>query len=189
MLKLQNICKKFESLSVLENFSLEIRDSEIVAVTGPSGCGKTTLLNIIAGITKPDSGLIEKNSEKIGYVFQEDRLLPWLNVWENIKLVNKKRSKEEIQHFIDSVSLTGFENYTPDKLSGGMKQRCSIARALNYGASLLLLDEPFSGLDADLRNKLITDLLEINKSQKTAILIVTHNLEEAEALGAKIITI
>jgi len=188
MLKLENISKSFENLNVLHNFSMEISEGEIVAVTGPSGCGKTTLLNIISGILKADSGTITKTHEKTGYVFQDDRLLPWLNVYQNIKLVNEKQTSEQIQHYINLVKLNGFESYTPSQLSGGMKKRCSIARALNYGSSLLLLDEPFSGLDKELKDKLIQDLLEINRTQKTAILLVTHQIEEAQSLGARIIS-
>lgn len=187
MLELTNVCKYFESLTVLKDFSLKIEDNEIAAITGPSGCGKTTLLNIISGIIPADSGSIKNSHSKTGYVFQEDRLLPWLSVWDNIKLVNTKQKPDQIQFLIDLVGLKGFEKALPSQLSGGMKQRCSIARALNYGATLLLLDEPFTGLDAPLRNKLVADLKQINKQRNTTILLVTHHLEEAELLDARII--
>lgn len=187
MLKVQNLNKKFGTLNVINDFSFQVDDGEIVAITGPSGCGKTTLLNIISGLIPPDSGSIQNSEKKVSYVFQEDRLLPWLTVWDNIKLVNDKQNPREIQRLINSVGLNGFEKYMPGRLSGGMKQRCAIARALNYGSKILLLDEPFKGLDQEIKTKILLDIKKINQEHKISILLVTHDLSEAEQLNARII--
>lgn len=189
ILKINNIEKSFDNICVLHNFSMEVEEKEIVCLIGPSGCGKSTLLNIISGLLTPTVGEIERNSTNISYVFQEDRLLPWKNVYENIRIVNEKCSKENCLELIRKVGLQGFEKYYPSELSGGMRQRCSIARAFNYEASLLLMDEPFKSLDYNLRIGMIRYLLEIWNHTEKSIIFVTHEIDEALLLGDRILVL
>ena len=122
LLKIENLTKKFDDLSVIENLNLDINKNEIVAIIGPSGCGKSTLLNIISGIVKKYEGKMHTSKPTIGYVFQEDRLLPWMNVFENVKVVNDNSKDEDILKIIKEVGLNNFEKSYPDTLSGGMRQ-------------------------------------------------------------------
>ncbi|MCR5288976.1 MAG: ATP-binding cassette domain-containing protein [Treponema sp.] len=182
MVTIQNVTKKYNNRTVLKDFSLSIERGKISVLIGPSGCGKSTLLNIIAGLEEIDTGTLcwtHTPPDKIGYVFQEDRLLPWFTVGQNIKAVDSFGNDERVLHYLKAVGLEGFENYYPSELSGGMRQRCAIARALYYGSDFLLMDEPFSSLDYIIRQKLISDTLEISKTEGTTILFVTHDLEEA----------
>ncbi|WP_034328852.1 ABC transporter ATP-binding protein [Alkaliphilus transvaalensis] len=188
-MKLEGVYKSFEEIDVLHNFNLTISDKEITCILGPSGCGKSTLLNVLAGIIKPDEGNIIDQKKKIGYVFQEDRLLPWKTVFENIKLVNKKASSNRIKALIDMVGLNQFENKYPHQLSGGMRQRCSIARAFNFESELLLMDEPFKSLDYDLRINMVKGLVEIWNKWKNTIVFVTHEIDEAILLGHKVVVL
>ena len=189
MLKVIGLKKYYNHRKILSDLSFEVGENEIAAIVGPSGCGKTTMLNIISGLEKEYIGYVEKNSGKIGYVFQEDRILPWLTVAENIKIVNQKGSDKEVQYYIDLVGLNGYEKFYPDELSGGMKQRCAIARALYFGSDFLLMDEPFKSLDYILKQKMLADLLEIHKVQKNSILMVTHDIDEALTVGDKILVL
>lgn len=187
--RLEGIYKKFEEVSVLEDFNLNIPDKKIICILGPSGCGKSTMLNIIANVLTPDSGEVIDPKSKIGYVFQEDRLLPWKSVYENIKLVNKSASNKAIDDLIETVGLKGFESKNPHQLSGGMRQRCSIARAFNYEGDLLLMDEPFKSLDYDLRLSMVTALVDIWNKWKNTVVFVTHELDEALLLGDEIVVL
>lgn len=189
IVKINKIQKKFNDVLVLDDFSMEVKEKEVICIIGPSGCGKSTLLNIISGIIKPEKGKIENNSSKISYVFQEDRLLPWKNVYDNIKIVNKNSLKEECTSLIKKVGLAGFEKYYPSQLSGGMRQRCSIARAFNYKSDLLLMDEPLKSLDYNLRINMINYLLNLWESSNKAIIFVTHEIDEALLLGDKILVL
>ena len=188
-MKLQGIHKSYDDLVVIEDLNLTIEENEITCIVGPSGCGKSTLLNILANILKPDEGKIHEKKEKIGYVFQEDRLLPWKSVYENIKLVNKNANDLKIRELIEIVGLEGFENATPSKLSGGMRQRVSIARAFNFQAEMLLMDEPFKSLDYDLRLNMVNSLVEIWNKWNNSIVFVTHEIDEALLLGNKIVVL
>lgn len=189
MLKVIGLKKYYNHRKILSDLSFEVGENEIAAIVGPSGCGKTTMLNIISGLEKEYIGYVEKNSGKIGYVFQEDRILPWLTVAENIKIVNQKGSDKDVQYYIDLVGLNGYEKFYPDELSGGMKQRCAIARALYFGSDFLLMDEPFKSLDYILKQKMLADLLKIHKVQKNSILMVTHDIDEALTVGDKILVL
>lgn len=187
ILKLIDIQKQFNDVSVLMNFSMQVAKEEIVCIIGPSGCGKSTMLNIISGLIKPSYGEVINKSQNTSYVFQEDRLLPWKNVYGNIQVVNQKSSHEYCMELIQKVGLKGFEGYYPSELSGGMRQRCSIARAFNYEADLLLMDEPFKSLDYNLRIDMIRYLLSLWKSTKKSIVFVTHEIDEALLLGDRIL--
>ncbi|AKL96386.1 ABC-type nitrate/sulfonate/bicarbonate transport system, ATpase component [Clostridium aceticum] len=189
ILQLKKIHKKYKDIQVFNNLSLEIKESEILCIIGPSGCGKSTILNLISGLIKPDEGELMNKSNKIAYVFQEDRLLPWRTVYKNIKLVDQYSSKEEVDELIADMGLKGFENKFPHELSGGMRQRCSIARAFNYQSELLLMDEPFKSLDYDLRKNMLNHLIKLWKKTKNAIVFVTHEIDEALLLGNRIIVL
>ena len=179
MLEIRNLSKDYQGLPVLRNLNIEVKEQEIVAIVGPSGCGKSTLLNLIAGTVKGFEGTIKNHAEKTGYVFQEDRILPWLNVYDNIRIVRQREDGERIHSLIKKMHLDGFESYYPEQLSGGMRQRCGIARAFYFGSELLLMDEPFKSLDVNLRMEMLGYLLELWEEEKTAIVFVTHNIEEA----------
>ena len=189
ILQLQNVSKKINETSIIEDISLKIEKGEIICIVGPSGCGKTTLLRILSGLIQTSSGYLKSEVRKIGYVFQEDRLLPWRTVYDNIKLVNKEASKISCLNLINSVKLNGFEEIFPDKLSGGMRQRCSIARAFFYNAELLLMDEPLKSLDYILRNQMIKYIVKLWENSKTAIVFVTHEIDEALLLGDQVLVL
>lgn len=201
MVKIENLTKEYRYGScVLENFNLEISDEEFLIVLGPSGCGKTTLLNMIAGFVLPSSGSIffngkrvEKPSSQRGVVFQDSNLFPWLNVKKNVlfglnfKKMDKEEASETADYYLRLVGMEEYSNYYPKALSGGMKQRVSIARVLALKPGLLLMDEPFSALDANTREHLQDELLRIQKTYKKTVFYVTHSVEEAAYLGDRVI--
>ena len=189
LLKIENLTKKFGSLSIIEDLNLEINKNEIVAIIGPSGCGKSTLLNIISGLIRKFEGKIHTSKPTIGYVFQEDRLLPWLNVFENVKVVNDNSKDEDVLKIIEEVGLKNFENAYPNTLSGGMRQRCAIARGFNYDCDLLLMDEPFKSLDYNLRIEMLSTLINLWKTSKKSILFITHEIDEAITVASRIIVL
>lgn len=186
-MKLEGVYKSFDEIKVLHDINLSFNEKEITCILGSSGCGKSTLLNIIAGILKPDGGRVTNPNQKVGYVFQEDRLLPWKTVYENIRLVNKKATEKSIMELIGIVGLKGFEKKFPDQLSGGMRQRCSIARAFNFESQLLLMDEPFKSLDYGLRLTMAGSLVDIWSVWNNSVIFVTHEIDEAILLGNKIV--
>ena len=186
MLKLEHISKAFSELQVLKNLSLSVNDREILALIGPSGCGKSTLLHIISGLRQQDSGRVEGADVRLSYMFQSARLLPWRSVWDNIRLVREDEDRAELQNLIHAVGLKGFENYYPAQLSGGMARRCALARCFYYGGELLLMDEPFQGLDYGLRMEMLSMLVSIWNKQKQSILFVTHEIDEALMVASRI---
>lgn len=179
----------------LTDISLEIESGEFVSIIGPSGCGKSTLLKIIGGLEKPTSGeIIYSDPEnKLGFVFQDSVLLPWKNVRENAAfplVIQHKRSPEnerKLDELLQLAGLTEFSTALPRELSGGMKQRVSIVRALSYDAPLLLMDEPFGALDALTRDHLNLELLKIWSKTGKTVLFVTHSIEEATFLSDRVI--
>ncbi len=183
---LENINLKYDNINVLDDFNLNIVENKINCILGPSGCGKTSVLRIIANLEKNYKGSLNLKDDKISYIFQEDRLIPWKTVFENIKIVNDNNDIEEVYKIIESLDLKGFENKYPSQLSGGMKQRCSIGRAFYYDAPILLMDEPFKSLDYDLRLSMVTYLTKLWEKKQNTIILVTHNIEEALLLGHKI---
>lgn len=186
MLKIEKLNKSFDELPVLKDFDLTVDTGEIVALIGPSGCGKTTLLNIISGLSTPDSGIVQRESAKLSYMFQGARLLPWRTVYENIHLVREAAPKEKTMELIRAVGLEGFENYYPAQLSGGMAKRCALARAFHYQGDFLLMDEPFQGLDYGLRMEMLEMLLDIWRDQRRGVLFVTHEIDEALTVATRI---
>ena len=167
-----------------------MESGELLALMGPSGCGKSTLLRLIAGFLKPNDGMIHSDFEKPAFVFQEPRLFPWLTVAENLKAVLPKDApQEQIKEILDLVELRGSEELYPDELSGGMKSRVSLARGLLYGGDLMLLDEPFSALDRDLRLSLATSLRTRLKASHCAAILVTHQEEDAKIFADRIISL
>ena len=186
--QMKNLKKEFQDLVVLDDVSFELQKGEIVCLLGPSGSGKTTLLNIMAGLLLPDAGEC-RVAGKVSYVFQEDRLLPWKNVLENVMFVRSEQEEEKAREILQNLGLIDFCSYFPAQLSGGMKQRAAIARAYYAGGELLLMDEPFQSLDMELRLRLIKDLVGLWEVKKNTILFVTHNLEEAILLGNRILVL
>ncbi len=184
VVSLKKVSKSFGSLRVLENVNLTIHNGESVAVVGKSGCGKTTLLRLIAGLEIPTNGHIERNYSKVGYVFQEDRLIAWKTVYENLAFVCEDEKK--INDTLDLVKLRQFSSYRPNQLSGGMRQRVNLARALVYQPQLLLLDEPFQSLDLLTKVKLVDELSDLFRELKITYIIVTHDVREAVTLAKKI---
>lgn len=176
-MRLNNISKSFEKKHLFKDFSLEIPAGSLVYVTGPSGCGKTTLLNIIAGLEKADSGSCE-GFGKISYLFQEPRLLMWKTVFENIALVS---DSENALKCIEMVGLEKEKNSYPNELSGGQRQRVAIARALAFRSDTILMDEPFQNLDEKLHYRLISDFISLYLKEKRTVIWVSHDSEE-EAL-------
>ena len=201
-LALRNVTRTFEadngSREALENINLEVKPREFLCIVGPSGCGKTTLLRMIAGLDYPTSGEILLDGTPVrgpspdrGMVFQEFSLFPWRTVLKNVefglKIQGKRDTKRIAERYIELVGLTGFEHSFPFQLSGGMKQRVAIARALATEPAILLMDEPFGSVDAQTRNLLQEELLEIWKRTKKTILFVTHSVDEAVYLADRVV--
>ena len=177
---------------VLDDISFDINEQEIVALLGPSGCGKSTILNIISALESPSEGELMLGA-KLGYMFQKDNLLPWRNIFNNVLLgleVTKQKNQESTDYavtLLKKYDLINFKNYYPNELSGGMRQRVSLIRTLVLKPDLLLLDEPFSALDAQTKLTVQNDVFNIIKTEKKSALIVTHDVSEAIALSDKII--
>ena len=173
MIELKNICVKYGDVSVIDSLNFRFEDGSLYGISGASGMGKTTLINVICGLLKPTHGELINTHERHSYVFQDARLFPWMTAFENVACVCKDEQKAK--HFLDLL-LPDCESKYPHELSGGMKQRVSIARALAYDAPLVLLDEPFKGLDTQTKQSTINTVLECIKG-RTAILI-SHSEEE-----------
>jgi len=204
-LEIRNLSQSFarddgSRLVVLENISLEVGDKEFVCILGSSGCGKTTLLRMIAGLDTAESGAIlldaqemHGTSDKVGMVFQEYSLFPWRTVIDNIAfgLEMQGMKKEEryrvAEEYLKLVNLAQFRDSFPSQLSGGMRQRVAVARALALDPSVLLMDEPFGALDAQTRNMLQTELLEIWEKTKKTVIFITHSVDEAVFLADRIV--
>lgn len=191
-----------DTTTVLEDFSLEVADNEFVTVLGPSGCGKTTLLNLFAGLEAPTGGQLYVDGKRIdgpspdrGVIFQQYALFPWQTVLENVSFglrlrgVSKLERERIAQHYLESVGLKGFETSLPKQLSGGMKQRCAIARAYAAQPSVLLMDEPFGALDAMTKMQLQGELLRTWQEDKRTVLFITHDIDEAIFLGSRIVVL
>ncbi len=188
------------ALRALDDVTFEVGAREIVAIVGPNGCGKSTLLRLIAGLLTPDDGTIDLGGQpvigpdpRVGFVFQEPRLLPWASIRDNVGFPLRLADRPEVERqarvteLLEQVDLTGFANARPHQLSGGMRQRAAIARALALEPSVLLLDEPFSSLDALTRERFGLELLDIWKRTATTIVLVTHSIPEAVFLADRVL--
>lgn len=177
-------------VDVLLGIDLNIPEGRITVILGKSGCGKTTLLRLIGGLENFDRGKISNsNSKKSAFVFQEPRLMPWLNVRKNIAFGLKDLNSKIINELVNMVGLNGFENAYPNQLSGGMQQRTSIARALAYEPSFIMMDEPFAALDYFTREQMQKELIKIQNKTNCGMLFVTHSIDEALLIAHKIIII
>lgn len=176
MVELNNVSKYFSGEKVLSDFSCRIGDSGLTIISGPSGSGKTTLARIISGIDEDFSGeRITDRELKVTYIFQEDRLISGLSALENVSLVSDRNTAEKI---LKSFGLDGNLDKKPDQLSGGMKRRTAVARALAYGGDLLVADEPFKGLDSELKSVVYDALISFSK--KHAVILISHDREDIE---------
>lgn len=203
--KVSGVTKTFfnerrEEVVAIDNMNFTAQDSEFLCIVGPTGCGKTTLLRLIAGLERPNSGEITLGGRSVTglnrettLVFQQYSLFPWRNVLSNVafslemKHLPRRERHEKALDYIARVGLTGFEKAYPYELSGGMQQRVAIARALAYNPRLLLLDEPFGALDERTRHTLQKELLSIWEQEKKTVIFVTHNIDEAIFLGDRIL--
>lgn len=183
MVELKNVSAGFAGKNVLENCSLILNHQEHIAVMGPSGSGKTTLLRLIAGQCYPTAGTVTVATDKISYLFQEPRLLPWLTAEENVNLVlsDSPETMDLARHWLGAVGLSDAMKKYPKQLSGGMRQRVALARALAYDGELFLLDEPMSALDAQLTDQLLLLLKQYMRNK--SMIIVTHSLQQAKQLA------
>jgi NitT/TauT family transport system ATP-binding protein len=190
-------------IPVIDSVSFDVETGEFVCLLGPNGCGKTTLLRIIGGIEPATRGTValdgrpivadEWHERKVGVVFQEDRLLPWMSLLDNVALVLEPLGvaaparRQRAARYLDVVGLGGFEDYYPGRVSGGMRQRAAIARALAIEPDVLLMDEPFGALDAQNRRVMQQEVRRIWKETGRTILFVTHAIEEAVAIGTTLV--
>ena len=179
--------KTFAATTVLQNVRLQLHAREVVSLLGPSGCGKSTLLRIVAGLEKDFQGTLQRKAGEVAFVFQEPRLMPWLTVEQNIGFSDDRHyDKAWAAQLIEEVGLGGFAQVLPKALSGGMAQRVAIARGLYSRPQTLLLDEPFSAVDAFTRMKLQDLLLQLAEHHAIALLLVTHDVDEALYLSDRV---
>jgi ABC-type nitrate/sulfonate/bicarbonate transport system ATPase subunit len=201
-IRVRGLAKRYGALQVFNSIDFDVGEREIVAVVGPSGCGKTTLLRCIDGLLPHDAGEIWVGSERVSepiagvaMVFQHFGLFPWKTVFENVAYglrmagAPKAEIDRKVPEFIKMVGLSGFEGAFPYQMSGGMQQRCGLARALALEPGVLLMDEPFAAVDAQTREILQFELLRIWEERPTAMIFVTHSIEEAVLLGHRVIVL
>ncbi len=200
----RQVCKHFDNseMPTLNGIDLEVKNGEFVCIVGTSGCGKSTLLNLAAGLEMPTSGEILLDGEKVTgpgaertVMFQEHGLYPWLNVIENVKFgmklsgVPAAEQEKKAMYYLDMVHLTKYRNYPIHQISGGMRQRTALARALTMDSKVLLMDEPFSALDKQTSNRLREELQKIWMETKKTILFITHSVEEAVFLADRVVVL
>jgi NitT/TauT family transport system ATP-binding protein len=201
ILQTEDIGVEYDNGTVaLDGVSLDVPTGQLTALLGPSGCGKTTLLKVIAGLVTPNRGGVKVRGTKIdgpgpdrALVFQDFALMPWATVLDNVAFglrargVSRKERHDTARRYITEVGLTGFEDKYPHELSGGMRQRTGLARALCVQSDILMMDEPFSAVDEQMRRKLQEDLLELLKVEKKTVIFVTHSIEEAVYLADQVV--
>lgn len=177
---IENLTKYFHGQEVIENLNAEFESGKTTLISGPSGCGKTTLLRILAGLDKKYTGIVTGVPEKISYLFQEDRLMPWFTLKQNVEFVLKDiyephKATEAALAMIKAVRLDGHEDKYPSKLSGGMQRRTALARAFCYPSDLMLLDEPFKGMDAKLKLDMIELFEKLFVEKNKTVILVSHD--------------
>ena len=201
-IRLRDVCFTYasgsRSVDALSNITFDVKPRQFLSIVGPSGCGKSTLLRMLAGFLTPTSGEVTINGVSpaqaraqglLSIVFQQPVLLPWRDVLSNVAFLlelqgmPRAEREERARSYIELAGLTGFERHRPDQLSGGMQQRASIARALAFNPSILLMDEPFGALDAITRDRMAFDLLRICKSAQKTVVFITHSVQEAVLLS------
>jgi NitT/TauT family transport system ATP-binding protein len=192
-LSLINVSHSYGASAVFEELSVEIERGEFVAVVGPSGCGKTTLLNLLSGFLKPTSGVVNRKG-RTRMVYQSDGLFPWLTVRENIgmglrHLGDERERRAQLTDLLDLIRLDGFSEHYPHQLSGGMRQRVELARALAGETDVLLMDEPFSSLDYQTRLRMRRMLVRVLTERPRTVVFVTHDIEEAAQLADRILVL
>ena len=192
-LVVENASLSFGSVQVFENLSLEIERGEFVAVVGPSGCGKTTLLNLFSQFIKPATGRVVC-AERLRMVYQHDSLFPWQTVRENLELGLRRQKNEadrtrQLKEMLNLIKLDGFADHYPHQLSGGVRQRVELGRALIGGSDILLLDEPFSSLDYLTRIRMRNELARMLMQLPRTVVLVTHDIEEAAQLADRIVVL
>jgi len=199
-IRVKNVHKSFGNLKVLNGISFDVYDGEFLCILGPSGCGKTTLLRIIGGLESANEGYVEidgkepsPKNHKIGYVPQDEALFPWRTIHGNIGIgleimkIRKQEVEKRVRELIEFIGLSGFELYYPHQLSGGMRKKVAIARALAIDPDILLFDEPFADLDIQTRYILLGELIDIWSKLKKTVVFVTHSIDEAIFLADRII--
>ena len=192
-LQLDKVSRAFGEVEALRGISLDIGRGEFVAVVGPSGCGKTTLLNLLSGYDRPTSGNIRRDG-RVRMVYQQDGLFPWMTVSENIALglrhlTDEGEKARQVDELLRLIRLEGFERHYPHQLSGGMRQRVELARALAGESDILLLDEPFSALDYLARIRMRAELARLLEERPRTVVLVTHDIEEAAQLADRVIVL
>lgn len=198
-LSLENLTAYYDNLLIIKDLSLHLKGNEFVSIIGPSGCGKSTIFNLISGILSPSSGrvLIDNKDHtgqvgRVSYMYQKDLLLPWRKIIDNVTLplvlknVPRDEARESVQKYFSLFGLEGFEHAYPNQLSGGMRQRAALMRTYMYKSDVVLLDEPFGGLDAITKSKLQDWLLSILPKLEASVLFITHDIEEAIYLSDRI---
>lgn len=193
--------KKGDKLIALDGIDLEFKEGELVCILGPSGCGKSTLLRLIAGFDQPTAGkvlvsghqVVKPSSDSV-FVFQQDGLLPWMTVWQNMELglnhVSCKDEKaERVKEYIDLVELSGFENNYPYQLSGGMKRRAELARALVVNPEMLMMDEPFTGLDFLTHMKMREEVVNMHEFIGKTMIMITHFIDDALTMADRVVVL
>jgi NitT/TauT family transport system ATP-binding protein len=201
-LSVRSLSKRFGDLEALRDINAEIARGEFISLVGPSGCGKTTLLRIVAGLETATSGAVLLDGRAVtgpggdrGFVFQNDNLLPWRSVFDNAMIGPEvagragPASRRRTRDLLKLVGLAGFEGYYPRQLSGGMRQRVNLARALAIDPQILLMDEPFSALDAQTREIMQTELMRIWEEGRKTVLFVTHQIDEAVFLSDRVLVL
>ncbi len=196
-IRIRNLHKHFGGLRAIEDVSIDIAEGTFFIIVGPSGCGKTTLLRILGGLEQVTSGTVEiadpgRGRPQFSMVFQGDSIFPWMTVWDNaayglrMRHAGKDETESAVRHWLDLTGLSRFADLYPHQLSGGMRQRVSIARAFANDPDILLMDEPFSALDEQNKTILQQELLRIWEAQKKTVVFITHSVDEAVTLGDKI---
>lgn len=194
------LTREKETLQVLDGISFSVGQGELISIIGPSGCGKTTLVRILAGIEKPDSGSIMIDNAEVtgpgsnrGVVFQTFNLFPWMTIEQNVGIgildVPEEERKQRVEAYLTMVGLQGFENYHPHQLSGGMQQRVGVARALALEPKVLLVDEALANVDAQTAEQLMDQLLQVFSKTKKTVIFVTHNMDEAIYMSNRIVVL
>ncbi|MCA1407633.1 ABC transporter ATP-binding protein [Ensifer sp. IC3342] len=202
MVSIDAVTMSFGAYVAVQDVNLTVADGEFLAIVGPTGCGKSTILNAIAGLLKPASGTVSIDGmavkgvqNDIGYLFQQDALLPWKTALENVELgpmfkgVDASERRERSMAWLAKVGLKGFEHRYPHQLSGGQRKRVQMAQALITGPKVILMDEPFSALDIHTRHLMQNELLRLWQEERRAVVMITHDLEEAIALGDRVVVL